>query len=226
MKQNNLEDMQAYFDLRYDCYETIHTAVIDGGIESKQVIASFFPENSSNLIDLGIGTGLELKEIFKRFPNIQITGVDISEKMLERLKENYCNKKMELHHGNYLQYNFKKDYYNVALSVMTLHHYTRTVKIDLYKKIAECLLTNGVYIECDYMISEAECANPQLKEDYFISEYKRLRKEQGLSNSIHYHYDIPYSVTNQIKMLKESGFQFVEEVWRNKNTVILIAKKS
>lgn len=225
MKQDSLEEMQAYFDLRHDNYETIHTAVIDGGIESKRVIASLLPENSNKLIDLGIGTGLELKEIFNRFPNIQITGVDISKKMLEKLKENYHNKDIDLYHMNYLQHEFKKDYYDVALSVMTLHHYTREIKIDLYKKIVECLLSKGVYIECDYMISEAECANPQLKEDYFMSEYKRLRKEQGLSKNVHYHYDIPYSVSNQIKMLKESGFQVVEEIWRKKNTVILIAKK-
>lgn len=41
------------------------------------------------ILDLGCGTGLELRGIFDRAPNAVITGVDVSEKMLSELKRKY-----------------------------------------------------------------------------------------------------------------------------------------
>ena len=66
-----LEEMSAFFNSRSKVYEEKHLEAIDGGIETKNIISSFLPNHTKKLIDLGIGTGLELKEIFKRFPDIE-----------------------------------------------------------------------------------------------------------------------------------------------------------
>ena len=139
-----LEEMSAFFNERSDTYNTVHLEHV-GGIESKHVIASFLPEHTRTVIDFGIGTGLELEGIFKRFPNVEVTGLDIAGNMLNILKENYPGKNIKLHCQSYLDYDFGIDLYDAAISVMTLHHYTHEVKTDLYRRIYKCI-NKMVYI--------------------------------------------------------------------------------
>ena len=219
-----LEEMSAFFNSRSEIYNALHLEHI-GGMESKQIIASFLPSHTKTMIDFGIGTGLELEEIFKRFPDVEVTGLDIAENMLQLLKESYQDKNIKLHCESYLNYDFGNCRYDAALSVMTLHHYTHKTKTNLYRRIYNCVKQNGVYLECDYMLSEHEHENAQEMEDFYFSEYERLKYEQRINDEREYHYDTPCTVSNQIKMLLEAGFTNVREVWRKGNAVVLTAYK-
>ena len=222
---HELEEMSAFFNARADRYDTVHVGHVGGGIESKQVIASFLPDHTQSIIDFGIGTGLELVEIFKRFPDIEVTGLDISENMLTLLKERYPDKNIRLCQESYLDFDFGHNRYDVALSVMTLHHYTHETKTALYRRIYDCVKPNGVYIEGDYMLTESEHEDVQALEDHYFSEYERFKKEQGLSDGREYHYDTPCTVANQLKLLLSAGFSSAEVVRQWKNSVIIVAKK-
>ena len=219
-----LEEMSDFFNNRAPIYDEKHLEHI-GGMESKQIIASFFPAHARTMLDLGIGTGLELKAIFERFPEMEVTGFDIAGDMLKLLVAKYPDKKIRLYNESYLNYDFGQRLYDVALTVMTLHHYNRTKKTDLYRRVHNSLKKNGVYIECDFMLTEGEYENPQETEDFNFSEFERLKKEQGVADDREYNYDMPCTVPNQRKMLLEAGFSNVKEVWRQKTVVILIADK-
>ena len=220
-----LEEMSGFFNARAEKYNKVHIEHIGGGIESKHIIASFLPSHISTIIDFGIGTGLELEGIFKRFPDAEVTGLDIAEDMLRILKESYPGKNINLHCESYLEYDFGNCLYDAALSVMTLHHYDYETKVNLYRRIRDCVKENGIYIECDYMLSEYEHEDAQELENFYFAEYARIKAAQGIADDREYHYDTPCTVTNQIKMLHEAGFINVKEVWRRGNTVILTAEK-
>jgi tRNA (cmo5U34)-methyltransferase len=224
MKNNMLEEMGAFFNNRAKVYEKEHLEHI-GGIESKNILVSFFPLHTKTMIDLGIGTGLELDAIFQHFPEIEVTGLDIAEDMLKLLQQKYPDRKINLLCESYLRHDFGNCLYDVALSVMTLHHYTHQTKTDIYRKIYQSLRPDGIYIECDYMLSEHEYENPQEMEDFYFSEFERLKEEQGINDNREYHFDTPCTVINQKKMLQEAGFSNVREAWQEKNTVILLADK-
>ena len=219
-----LEEMSAFFNSRAEIYNTEHLKHI-GGMESKQIIATFLPEHTNTIIDFGIGTGLELEAIFERFPDAEITGIDIAEEMLQLLKRHYPDKKIDVHLASYLDFDFGRSCYDAALSVMTLHHYDHETKTGLYRRILDCIKPNGVYIECDYMLSEHEHENAQEMEDFYFSAYSRLKNEQMIADNREYHYDTPCTVANQIKLLHYAGFQKVEEEWRKENAVMLVAYK-
>jgi tRNA (cmo5U34)-methyltransferase len=219
---DKLEEMSDFFNSRAEVYNAVHLEHV-GGMESKQVIASFLPEHTKSIIDFGIGTGLELEAIFRRFPNVEVTGLDIAENMLQLLRKSYPDKKMDLHLASYLDFDFGNGIYDAALSVMTLHHYDHETKIGLYRKIFNCIKTNGVYIECDYMLSGHEHENAQEMEDFHFRECTRLKVEQGITDNREYHYDTPCTVANQIKMLYDAGFSSVKEVWRKGIAVVLVA---
>lgn len=220
-----LEKMNEFFNLRSEVYEEKHLAGIDGGVESKDMLAGLLPEGVETLLDIGIGTGLELKEIFKRFPEVKVSGMDISQGMIDVLHENYPDKNMDIKLESYFDYDFGEERFDAAMSVMTLHHYTHDVKTELYKRIYKSIKQGGVYLESDYIIAEKEGDEAQKLEDFFFAEYERLKAEQDLNGAEEYHYDTPCTVDNQIKMLEAAGFSKVERVWSKKNTVVLKAYK-
>jgi len=44
-------------------------------------------ENATSLLDMGCGEGLQLEWVRKKFPYLNLTGIDISERRIERAKD-------------------------------------------------------------------------------------------------------------------------------------------
>ena len=218
-----LTEMREFFNQRSPDYDRIHAGAIGGGIESKNILASFIPQNTKTLLDIGIGTGLELTEIFKRFPDIEVTGLDIAEKMLELCQRRCEGKKLNLIRKSYLDFDFCENSYDAVMSVMTLHHYNHEIKTELYKKIRHSIKPGGVYIESDYVITKRG-EQGQALEDFYFSELQRMRKEQKLDNTLEYHYDTPCTVENQLRMLENAGFTKIEIMREYENNLIIRAQ--
>lgn len=203
-----LEEMGDFFNSRVDTYEEHMLREIDGSVSYYVEIAKLIPATEGlNLLDLGCGTGLELDEIFKVNPMVQVTGIDLAEKLLEKLCQKHSVRKNQLILvlADYLEYDFGQNVFDVALSVQTLHHFSYEAKIGLYKRIRACLKEKGFYLESDYVAPDQEF------EDFHFAENKRIRTELGIKEGL-YHYDTPCTVENQISLLKKAGFSSVEVV--------------
>lgn len=217
---SSLEIMSDFFTKRVDNYDEHMINEVEGCKEGYIKMASLIPENTETLLDLGCGTGLELDEIFKSFPHISVTGIDLCEAMLIKLKEKHKDKKIKLICGDYFQEDFGKDKFDCAVSFQTMHHFSHKKKTELYKKINAALKEKGIYIECDYMVETQE------EEDFWFSENERLRKENNIPDGVFCHYDTPCTIQNQIKMLEKAGFARAEKVFRMENTTIIVAVKN
>ena len=224
MGETKLEKIEDFFDSRSEIYEEKHLASLDGGLESKRSIAEALPDNTKTLLDLGVGTGLELEAIYERFPRIRITGIDISENLLSQLREKYKDADINVIQENYLSYDFGTAEYDAVISSMTMHHYDYHTKSGLYRKIKKALKSGGGYIENDYILSEKEMPDADAAEKRNFDEYELLRKEQNLSPGDYYHFDTPLTLNHQIEVLHESGFEDVHVAWANKHNITLTAK--
>lgn len=216
-KDGVLEKMDTFFAARAQGYDAHMLNEVEGCKEGYEKMASFVPSAATSLLDLGCGTGLELDEIFRIFPNIRVTGIDLTQEMLDILKQKHPGKDMHLICGDYFTYSFGKGF-DCAVSFQTMHHFKKDKKEKLYEKIRRALVSGGVYIECDYMLES------QQEEDFYFSEYDRLIKAQSLPRNVFYHYDTPCTVENQIVLLKDAGFVAVNKVWRQNNTTIIVAQ--
>ena len=219
-KPRQLEEMGSFFDARIEGYET-HMIGNANDADTYSETARLIPAKKNlKLLDLGCGTGLELDEIFKVNPTVRVTGIDLAEKMLERLELKHPDKKNQLNliQADYFKYDFGKNVYDVAVSYSSLHHFTPEEKIGLYRKTYACLKPDGFYLEDDYM------APTQEYEDYHFAENKRIRAELGIKEG-YYHYDTPCTVENQIAMLKKAGFKSVEIAGKYGIDVALVARK-
>lgn len=214
-----MEKMADFFAGRVNDYDEHMLNEVKGCREGYVKMAELIPDTVNNLLDLGCGTGLELEEIFKRFPNISVTGIDITREMLNKLTEKYKDKKITLINGDYFETDLGHSVFDTAVSFQTMHHFGHKRKRSLYGKIYASLKNGGCYIECDYMVDTQE------EEDHWFAENKRLRRELNISESEYYHYDTPCTVQNQISMLSQAGFVNIEKAFRMENSAILIARK-
>ena len=215
---HTLEKMADFFAVRVDMYDGHMLCEVEGCKEGYVKMAQYVPDNCKNILDLGCGTGLELEEIFRKLPNISVTGIDLCEEMLLRLKGKYTDKAINLITGDYFTVDFGIGF-DCAVSFQTMHHFTKDKKSSLYRRIYEALVKDGLYIECDYMVETQE------EENHWFTELERIRKEVGIDENEYFHYDTPCTVENQIKLLRSVGFSTVEQVMRIENTTMLVARK-
>jgi tRNA (cmo5U34)-methyltransferase len=171
------------------------------------------------LLDLGCGTGLELGEIFKLNPNAQVTGIDLSAKMLDRLREKYAAKagQIEIILGDYLGYDYPENSYDYIVSAESLHHFTHAEKLALYRKLHGSMKPGGRFIDLDYV------ADDQAAEDAGFADKERLHAESVL-RGLH-HIDAPCTAENEVRLLREAGFSRVDIVRNENNTALLSASK-
>ena len=71
-----LEEMNSFFDARVKDYEEYVRQEADGAQDYYRETAKLIPKRKRlSLVDLGVGTGLELDEIFQQNPGVTVTGI-------------------------------------------------------------------------------------------------------------------------------------------------------
>ena len=212
--------MAQFFNERADGYEEHMRPLVS---DLYDVISRPIPTTNEpiSILDLGCGTGLEFKALFARAPNVLITGVDISEKMLSRLKDKYQARmsQIKLIHGSFERVFLGKDEYDYVLSVMALHHLLPAPKCKLYDRIRKSLRSAGKYVEGDYVVSQRE------EQDSMSNYHKTIEKYQLSPNKI-YHIDLPFSIKTQIELLAKAGFSKVRTIWKKRKAAIFVAETS
>lgn len=200
-----LEKMGEFFDSRLDNYDNHQMTCIKSAQEFYPFTAECLPAGkSAKILDLGCGTGLELEYYFKINPSASITGIDLAPDMLKRLKSKFSDKDITLILGSYFDVPFGGALYDAAVSVESLHHFTKEEKIPLYKKLYGTLKNGGYFILTDYF------AMSDNEEKQFRDELIRLKKEQGITDNEFYHYDTPLTVAHETEALYAAGFSSVE----------------
>ena len=91
--QSAPEEMASFFDTRVEGYEDHMRESFEGMLEEfYERVALPISETTEpvRILDMGCGTGLELESIFQRIPGAEITGIDMSTRMLDLLRQKYA----------------------------------------------------------------------------------------------------------------------------------------
>ena len=215
-----LEKMAEFFEARLGGYDEHMLTNIEGAREFYPYTASLLPNaEGAEVLDLGCGTGLELEYYFRLNPSARVTGIDLSAGMLEALKAKFEGKALNLICGSYFDIPLGVGVYDAAVSVESLHHFTKEEKTALYSKVRDSLKDNGYFILTDYF------ANSEEEEKLHRGELRRLKAEQGIADGEFYHYDTPLTVENETEALLAAGFLRVEILKSWGATHCLMARK-
>ena len=200
-----LERMSDFFEARLDGYDSHMLTNIESAREFYPFTAGLLPTaDGCRVLDLGCGTGLELEEYYRLNPSAAVTGIDLSEGMLAALAAKLPTKEISLICGSYFDVPFGSGEFDAAVSVESLHHFTRSEKVPLYARLCESLKGGGYFVLTDYFAASDE------EEEMHRAELDRLKREQGITDNEFYHYDTPLTVEHEIDALTEAGFSSVE----------------
>ncbi len=188
LKERN-DNMREFFNSKIEEYDGIHLQMMD----NKNKITELLNDDTFKVLDLGAGTGLELIPFFKRFPNADVTVIDITENMLEELKKREFAKSVKTICGDFFKVDFGKEY-DAIISSAALHHFNKEDKLLLYTKIYKSLKNGGQFINSDRYANS-------------IEEENKLMNEYVENPNLYKHMDTPLAVDTELEILKDVGFK-------------------
>ena len=201
------ENMKEFFNRKSDGYDEVHEKFMT----TKNQLIDRLDLNATKILDLGAGTGLELIHLYEVKPDARTTAIDISESMLEKLKERSFADKVQTICGDFFEVDFGSDY-DAVISTSALHHFLRDTKLRLYKKVYESLGENGEFLNADKIALSNEA------EQESLDDYNQHKDERP-------HIDTPLSIEHEVEILLQAGFRDVEVFDTEKEDYRLIKAK-
>ncbi len=139
--------------------------------------------------------------------------------MLSALKNKFKGKDITLILGSYFDVPLGTNIFDAAVSVESLHHFTKKQKVAQYSRLHLALKDGGYFILTDYFsLSDEE---EQMHQMHLIS----LKVEQGIEDIEFYHFDTPLTIKHESEALIEAGFTSVEVLNQWGSTFTIKASK-
>ncbi|VAW14038.1 hypothetical protein MNBD_BACTEROID05-1177 [hydrothermal vent metagenome] len=140
------------------------------------------------LLDVGCGTGELLKTVHSQFPEIKLSGVDLSREMLEvarqKLEEN-----INLQNSSSEELSFDSESFDVVVSCSAFHFFENPVRVlrefqRVLKPKGKIVITDWChdYLSCQVHDVFLHLFNRGHSRTYSVKEIKDIFKEAGLKN--------------------------------------------
>jgi tRNA (cmo5U34)-methyltransferase len=224
------EIVRNQFDKEYGDYDNFIKKVVPGYEEMHKSVMKLlkYPKDSElNVLDLGIGTGKTAKAILDNFPKATIVGYDISPNMLSLAKKHLAiyKRRVKFIEGDIKDVLFNKKY-DACVSVLAIHHLNLREKGELYKKIFQALKDEGIFVNGEVVKQKTKQEEDKVRGEWENILVKNLGKKEALEKiELFKKEDLPDKLSDQIRLLKESGFHKVEETWNYSIYSVFFAKK-
>lgn len=214
-----MPDLKKHFNQEAEAFDKQVLKNIPKYPEMLTALINAIPDNKETpkILDLGCGTGNITQKIMEKFPNAQVTCLDLSENMIEIAK----NKLSSYENIEYIIGDFTKtemtEKYDAIVSSLALHHIPNDKeKQDMYKAIYEALNINGVFYNADVIQGNStynEQLNNKIAEQDMLDNgitQEEIIEHKGKRDAN----DIPTTTYNHIKMLENVGFQEIDVIWK------------
>lgn len=143
--QASTYDDKVRADLNKDYIRENYFQILDGVIEFAQF------EQGMKVLDIGIGTGL----LTERMPlGLELYGIDISPKMMEKLREKNLSVKLAV--GSFRDIPYSKLFFDRIISTFAFHHLTPEEKEDAFTEMDRVLKPGGYLVIGDFMLEDRD----------------------------------------------------------------------
>ena len=181
-----------------------------------------------NILDLGCGNGNVTFRLLQLFPESNFVLLDASQEMINLCKAQFKAYKVEYIQSYFKNYEFKDDYYDLITAGFSLHHCDSEEKKTLFQRINKSLKKGGIFSCSDLMINKNTPEHLKLLNTWrtFVHEsFPDGEKWEWLME--HYdEFDKPDDYNDQIKWLKEAGFEDIKLPTKEDNWIHFQAIKT
>ncbi|WP_104697715.1 MULTISPECIES: carboxy-S-adenosyl-L-methionine synthase CmoA [unclassified Helicobacter] len=181
------------------------------------------------IYDLGSSTGNFLINLAQKIQRSALLfGIDSSKAMIERSMQKSLayNLSINFKNADFLEYAFRDA--DVVVAHYTIQFIRPLQREKLIKKIFDSLKSDGIFIMSEKMTSFDKQLDRQMIERYHQFKYEQgyskneiTHKREALENVL-----IPYSLDENLQMLKNAGFKTSEVLFKWVNFGTIIAKKT
>lgn len=220
--------VKKHFEEEAQEYDDIILRLIPNYRQMVEVLVSLLgdKEQPFSVIDLGCGTGTISRAVKDRFPNIQLTCVDIAENMLE-LASVKNGEDTKLIQADFNHFVFPEKY-DVVVSSLALHHLEAdSDKKNFYKEIYGAMKSGGIFINID-VVQGGDSAIQKIylqKWKDFMLQSTSKEEVEGKWLPNYYAEDRPIPLVKHLDMLCEAGFSMVDVAYKYYNYAVYTAKK-
>lgn len=195
-------------------------------------IAADHAQAGTDVYDLGCSTGTTMIHMNETVdPSVRFIGVDDSEEMLHKcgikLEEIGFRRPYELVHAD-LNGDVNVSNASVTVLCLTLQFIRPLYREKIIKRIYDGLVPGGILILVEKILAEESRYNRDfikyyynMKRRHHYSEMEISQKREALENVL-----IPYKLSENILLLKESGFGHCEVFFKWYNFTGIIAQKT
>jgi tRNA (cmo5U34)-methyltransferase len=189
----------------------------------------FVATRAFHVLELGVGTGTFTALLLEAFPHAQVTGIDISPRMIARAKEKLrpYRTRVELVAGDLGE--FEEAPYDVVVSALAIHHLADAQKWRLFRRVYRTLSRGGFFGDADDHLPE----DPLFDQRYAqiaSSQQHAGRGEAGWSQlqevwHEHEQFDHPSTLLAETTAMERAGFAHVGVPWRYFGQAVVWAYK-
>lgn len=152
------------------------------------------------ILDLGIGTGETTAQLLDRHPEAWVVGVDESPTMLDAAAQRLGTRLQEARVG-LLQDPLPDGPFDLVVSALAIHHLDGEEKADLFRRLRPVVATGGRFVLGDVVVPEDQAA-------------VAVDLTEG--------YDKPSTVADQLRWLRDAGFE-PSVAWSQNDLAVLVA---
>ena len=139
---------------------------------------------SGKVLDLGTGTGLLAIELAREVPGVEITGLDLSDVVLELARDNVQKSKVSLRvsfeKGDAEDMPFEDDAFGLVISSNTLHLINNPTR--MFNEIRRVLKPEGAFFISDLRRSWLGILSRDFRASYSPKEVRDLLSQSKLQN--------------------------------------------
>ncbi len=227
----SMEDIRSHFEAEAEIYDGNIVRLIPGYREMVGALVSALPFEDGaapRVLDLGCGTGTVARAVLERWPEAELTCLDMSERMLEMARV----KLERFRKTRYVAADFSvwdgEGPYDAVVSSLALHHLPDDgAKRSFFSKVHALLSPGGAFFNADVVLS----GDPGIQARYlerwraFMLESVSRADVDGIWFPSYEREDRPAILLDQLGWLDEAGFDPVDVVWKRYNFAVYGGKK-
>lgn len=182
---------------------------------------------SPRILDLGAGTGLFSSYALSKYPNAQITLIDLSQSMLDIAKRRFGETQATM---TYMAEDYSlfesSEPFDCVISSLSIHHLEDQAKHELYKRIFKLLKPGGVFVNADQVQGSSLFIDQLYRSDWVAKvEATDLTQEALQAAYERTKLDKMAPLDQHLNWLRTCGFIDVDCVYKYFNFVVMYARK-